>query len=66
MPKLKTHKGAKRRFDITGTGKVMHRKGRISHLKQRKSKRALRSADKKLTASDAMQQRVHKLLPYGL
>ncbi len=31
MPKLKTHKGAKRRFHITGTGKVMHRKGGISH-----------------------------------
>jgi large subunit ribosomal protein L35 len=40
MPKLKTHKGAKRRFHITGTGKVMHRKGAISHLRNRKSKRA--------------------------
>lgn len=66
MPKLKTHKGAKRRFDITGTGKVMHRKGSISHLRKRKSKRALRAMDKKLVASDGMQKRVHKLLPYGL
>ena len=40
MPKLKTHKGAKRRFHITGTGKVMHRKGSISHLRTRKSKPA--------------------------
>lgn len=66
MPKLKTHKGAKRRFDITGTGKVMHRKGSISHLRKRKSKRALRAIDKKMVASDGMQERVHKLLPYGL
>jgi large subunit ribosomal protein L35 len=66
MPKLKTHKGAKRRFDITGTGKVMHRKGSISHLRKRKSKRARRQIDKKLVASDSMQERVHKLLPYGL
>ena len=29
MPKLKTHKGAKRRFDITATGNVLHRKGSI-------------------------------------
>ncbi|HEX5368507.1 MAG TPA: bL35 family ribosomal protein, partial [Dehalococcoidia bacterium] len=36
MPKLKTHKGAKRRFHITGTGKVMHRKGSISHLRMAK------------------------------
>ena len=43
MPKLKTHKGAKRRFHITGTGKVMHRKGSISHLRTRKSKAARRA-----------------------
>jgi large subunit ribosomal protein L35 len=66
MPKLKTHKGAKRRFHITGTGKVMHRKGSISHLRTRKSKVARRSLDKKMVASDPMQKRVHRLLPYGL
>lgn len=66
MPKLKTHKGAKRRFHITGTGKVMHRKGSISHLRTRKSKSARRSLDKKIVAADPMQKRVHKLLPYGL
>ena len=64
MPKLKTHKGAKRRFHITGTGKVMHRKGSISHLRKRKSKRALRAMDKKMMAHSAMQDRVHRLLPY--
>jgi large subunit ribosomal protein L35 len=66
MPKLKTHKGAKRRFHITGTGKVMHRKGSISHLRTRKSKAARRSLDKKQMASEPMQKRVHRLLPYGL
>ena len=66
MPKLKTHKGAKRRFHITGTGKVMHRKGSISHLRIRKAKRARRKIDKNQMASDPMQKRVHKLLPYGL
>ena len=66
MPKLKSHKGAKRRFHITGTGKVMHRKGHISHLRTRKSKNARRQIDKKLVASDSMQKRVHRLLPYGI
>ena len=66
MPKLKTHKGAKRRFHITGTGKVMHRKGRISHLRERKSKQARRQIDKYVMAADPMQKRVHQLLPYGL
>jgi large subunit ribosomal protein L35 len=64
MPKLKTHKGAKRRFHITGTGKVMHRKGHISHLRLVKSKRAKGKIADKMMASDPMQKRVHKLLPY--
>jgi large subunit ribosomal protein L35 len=65
MPKLKTHKGAKRRFYITGTGKVMHRKGHRSHLRTRKSKRALVKITGKLMASDSMQKRVHRLMPYA-
>jgi large subunit ribosomal protein L35 len=66
MPKLKTHKGAKRRFYITGTGKVMHRKGSRSHLRLRKSKRVRGAITGKLMASAPMQARVHRLLPYGL
>jgi large subunit ribosomal protein L35 len=66
MPKLKTHKGAARRFHITGTGKVMHRKGHISHLRSAKSKRAKRQIANKMMAADPMQKRVHRLLPYGL
>ncbi len=66
MPKLKTHKGAKRRFYLTGTGKVMHRKGARSHLRTRKSKRALAKMTGKLMAAGPMQKRVHRLLPYGL
>lgn len=66
MPKLKTHKGAKRRFHITGTGKVMHRKGAISHLRTRKSRRAKGRVAKLQLAAEPMQKRVHRLLPYGL
>jgi large subunit ribosomal protein L35 len=65
MPKLKTHKGAKRRFHITGTGKVMHRKVGISHLRIRMSKRAKGKISDKVMAADPMQKRVHKLLPYA-
>jgi large subunit ribosomal protein L35 len=66
MPKLKTHKGAARRFHITGTGKVMHRKGHISHLRMAKAARAKRQIANKVMASEPMQGRVHRLLPYGL
>ncbi len=66
MPKLKTHKGAKRRFHLTGTGKVMHRKGSRSHRRMRKSKRAQRALEGKMMASPPAQKRVHRLLPHGL
>ncbi len=45
MPKMKTHKGVKKRFRVTGTGKVKHRKAGTSHLQVRvsqKRKRQLR------------------------
>jgi len=45
MPKQKTHKGVKKRFRVTGTGKVKHRQAGTSHLAARKThkrKRMLR------------------------
>ena len=42
MPKMKTHKGAKKRFHITGTGKLVRTKGPKSHLRRRKAKRVRR------------------------
>ena len=38
MPKLKTHSGTKKRFTVTKTGKVLHRKATGNHLLQKKSK----------------------------
>ena len=37
MPKMKTHKGAARRFKITGIGMIMRTKGMKSHFRRRKS-----------------------------
>ncbi|HEY1065428.1 MAG TPA: 50S ribosomal protein L35 [Pirellulales bacterium] len=45
MPKMKTHKGVKKRFRLTGTGKVKHRSAGTSHLQSAltpKRKRNLR------------------------
>jgi large subunit ribosomal protein L35 len=47
MPKMKTHKGAKKRFSLTGTGKVRRLKAFKSHIltkKDSKRKRRLRQA----------------------
>ena len=48
MPKMKTHKGTKKRFRLTATGKVKHRHAGTSHLATRKThkqKRNLRGTD---------------------
>ena len=42
MPKQKTHKGAKARFKVTGTGKLRRRQQGMNHLKAAKSSRRKR------------------------
>ena len=37
MPKMKTHSGAKKRFSVTKTGKVLRRRATGNHLLQKKS-----------------------------
>ena len=66
MPKLKTHKGAKRRFRITGTGKLVRMKGHRSHLRRKKTARAKRLFAKKIEASPSDVRMLKRALPYGL
>ena len=63
--KLKTHKGAKRRFKITATGKIMHAKGMKSHLRRKKAPRVKRQFDRMLVMNEATTGRVRRLLPNG-
>ena len=42
MPKMKTHSGAKKRFRVTGSGKIMHERAGKRHLLERKSSRLTR------------------------
>jgi large subunit ribosomal protein L35 len=37
MPKMKTHRGAAKRFRVTPNGKVVHRKGTGNHFLRKKS-----------------------------
>lgn len=63
--KLKTHKGAKKRFKITATGKIMHAKGMKSHLRRKKAPRVKRQFDRMQIMNDATTGRVKRLLPNG-
>ncbi len=67
MPKqkMKTHKGASRRFKITGTGKYMQTKSGRG-LKRNRAKRVRRLYGKMLPTSDANKSHLKVALPYGL
>jgi len=65
MPKLKTHKSAKRRFHITGSGKIMLVKCCKSHLRRKKPKRVKRLYDEKLPLHPSARSRIKRLLPYS-
>jgi large subunit ribosomal protein L35 len=62
---MKTHKGAKRRFKVTGTGKLMRAKGMKSHFRRRKAPRVKRMLDRMLELDSAMEKKVRRMLPYG-
>ncbi len=64
-PKLKTHKGAKKRFKVTATGKIMRTKGMKSHNRRKKAPRVKRAFDRMLPLAASDKQRVERLLPYG-
>jgi len=65
MPKLKTHKGAKKRFKITGKKKVVHNKAYKSHILTKKSAKRKRALRKKDLISQDDVSRVKNMLPYG-
>ena len=62
MPKIKTHKGAAKRFKITGSGKIVREKAYKSHILTKKNAKRKRRLKKRqeLTASD--KKRARRLL----
>jgi large subunit ribosomal protein L35 len=65
MPKMKTHSGAKKRFKVTGTGKVRGRSAFTSHILEKKSPKRKRRHGQPAVISKADAPRVKKLLGVG-
>ena len=63
--KLKTHKGAQKRFRFSANGKMLRMHGLRSHLRRRRSARVKRLFDQKVAVHPADQARRRSLLPYG-
>ncbi len=62
MPKKKTHRGAAKRFKVTGTGKIMRRKACMSHKTGKKSSRVKRRLNKPAVLSRGDASKVERLL----
>jgi large subunit ribosomal protein L35 len=65
MPKLKSHSGAKKRFKITGRGKVKYKKAGARHLLQGMSASRSRQLRRPDTLPKAEEKVIKRLLPYG-
>lgn len=65
MPKMKSNKSARKRFKLTGSGKIKRYKAYSGHLflnKNAKRKRRLRQSD---LVDPVDEKRMRRLLPYG-
>jgi len=63
VPKLKTHKGAKKRIHISGSGKLMRTKGPKTHFRRNKRKDMKRLLDNKLVVDRVDIVRIARVLP---
>jgi large subunit ribosomal protein L35 len=64
MPKVKTHRGAAKRFKLTATGKVKRSKAFASHILTKKTTKRKRTLRKATLVDSANLKEIKKLIPY--
>jgi large subunit ribosomal protein L35 len=64
MPKLKTHRGAAKRFKKTGTGKIVRHHAYARHILTSKARSRKRKLVKSAVVDPANVARVKEMLPY--
>ncbi len=62
MPKIKTHKGASKRFRLTGSGKIMREKAYTSHILTKKNAKRKRRLGDDIEVSTSDRKKVKRLL----
>jgi large subunit ribosomal protein L35 len=65
MPKLKTHKGAAKRFRTTANGKVKRGHSHARHILTKKTQKRKRNLDIDTLVSESDMERIKNMLPYG-
>ncbi len=64
MPKMKTNRGAAKRFRVTGSGRIRRGKAYKSHMMTGKASNRLRRLRKNDMVDKADEKRVARLIPY--
>ncbi|MFP8488109.1 50S ribosomal protein L35 [Gracilimonas sp. Q87] len=64
MPKMKSNSGAKKRFKVTGTGKIKRKKAFKRHILTKKSSKTKRQLGKDTLVDKADEKSIKKQLPY--
>ncbi len=65
MPKLKTKRGAAKRFKLTASGKVKRRRGYLRHILTHKTRKQKRRLGKPQLVDPTNEKAIKRLLPYG-
>jgi len=65
MPKMKTKRGAAKRFRFTGTGKVRRNRAYLRHILASKTRKQKRRLGKPAIASPGDEKNIKRMLPYG-
>ena len=64
MPKMKTNRGAAKRFKTTGSGKIVRNKAFSSHILTKKTTKRKRGLRKSTLVDTTNQKQVARLIPY--
>ncbi|NLK97220.1 50S ribosomal protein L35 [Defluviitalea saccharophila] len=64
MPKLKTHRGAAKRFKVTGTGRLKKSNANKSHILTKKTTKRKRNLRHASMVDVTNEKQMKKLLPY--
>ena len=62
MPKMKSNRGAAKRFRVTASGKIKRHSSHHSHILTKKSSKRKRNLRKERFVSNADDTRVHKMI----
>lgn len=64
MPKMKSKSSAKKRFTVTGTGKIKFKRAKKSHILTKKSTKVKRQLRKGSYMAKADELQIRRILPY--